>query len=127
MAFSLLLDSETQDYVFADGNLAVGPAVETMMYQRLATPRLGWMLSTDPSYGSNLYRFTATRIAVTPILLQQDFFIALQPMVSLGQISNLTVQFTGYASDGAWLFTIGAKDTMGRAIEFAYPYYKAAI
>lgn len=124
---SILLDSETKDYVQIDGNIANGPLIETMMYMRLATPRLGWMYSVDPTYGSNLERFTSSRIAVTPLLIQQDFFIALQPMVSLRQIINLQVIYTGISTTGAWLYKISAQDIMGNPIQFTYPYYKVAL
>ena len=126
-AQSILLNSETKDYVPIDGNIANGPLVETIMYTRLSTRRLGWMYSEDPTFGSNLNRYTSERIAVTPILIEQDFFISLQPMVSLRQIINLQVVFTGYAANGAWLYKISAQDITGAPIQFTYPYYKVAL
>ena len=125
--YSILVDSVTQDYVEIDGNIANALSTETMMYIRLATPRLGWMYSAgDFTYGSNMYRYTSTRSAATPQLIEKDIFITLEPMVALRQITNLMVQFTGYSATRAWLFKISAQDILGNAIQFTYPYYMVA-
>lgn len=122
--YSPLVNSLTKDYVEANGNISNSLSTETMMYMRLAIPRLGWMGSQDPTLGSNFHRYTTLRMPVNALMIEKDMFIALEPMVALGQITNLRVVFKGISSTGAWLFVITAQDAENNPIQFPYPYYK---
>ncbi len=122
--YSPLVNSLTKDYVLANGNISNSLSTETMMYMRLAIPRLGWMGSEDPTFGSNFHRYTNLRMPVNVQMIEKDMFSALEPMVALGQITNLRVVFKGISSTGAWLYDISAQDAQSNPIQFPFPYYK---